>query len=107
MTSRLDPLSYEEDKRAKETLRVLPVLNFEAVSDSRRDVFRNLVRVGEAYLRNPGAESAKALVGVFREENHGVKSWVARYEGSLEEPWVTIRDSHKPLWKRLLGLSTP
>ncbi|MGI9824388.1 HNH endonuclease [Agromyces sp. Marseille-Q5079] len=99
---RMRPPMFEPDERAAETLRVLPVLGFEPVIEGRRREIRRLREVGNSAVTTRGTDEVRALVLAFKEEHHGVKSWIAHHEGSDESPWRELKRQAPHLWRRLV-----
>ncbi|HWL01567.1 MAG TPA: HNH endonuclease [Microbacteriaceae bacterium] len=105
ITPRVHAPMFEPDRRGHETLRALPVLGFEPVLEGRRREIRRLLGAGHRALETRGTDEARAVILAFKEEHHGVKSWIAHHEGSEESPWREIKAESPRLWRRLVTTS--
>jgi uncharacterized protein (TIGR02646 family) len=105
LTERYDVETGGVNKRAEETLRVFKVLTFEPVIESRRATYRQLAHLCESYLEARTERHKTGLVRAFKEDFHGVSSWVTRSDGQSERIWRELKARDDRLWRRLASIA--
>lgn len=93
------------DVRGEVTLEVLDILNYEALSEGRRRTVRRLGAAAEAVVNAGGSTASfQALVREVQEDEYGVSSWFACWEGSADPPFSTLAQMTRP-WRRFVCAS--
>jgi uncharacterized protein (TIGR02646 family) len=100
------------DRGATETLRVLDILNQEAVAEGRRKSIRRLLRAASKLAGSADlpAKSEELWLAVD-DDDYGVAAWFALWEGQDSMPFSTIKQTRPQMWRhfvrRVAGGSRP
>jgi uncharacterized protein (TIGR02646 family) len=105
IVARYDPSSGLPHPKGIHTVdpAILP-LNLEAVTEGRLRTRRNLVRAVHSFLTRmvttsePAVLEAELLEAVRDNDDYGLAQWYFRRAGSAEEPFHTLRSSHRGVW---------
>jgi len=93
------------DVKAEATLKVIPSITYEAAEEGRS---RSVRRIREAVKRIPDSsqpldEELRELFRAVREDDYGVASWFALWEGRNEADMVDLRRRNPQAWNRFVA----
>jgi len=90
------------DERGEMTLRVLDILNYEALSEGRRRTVLRLTAAADAVVNAGGSPASfRALVREVHEDEYGVAPWFAFWEGRTDPSFAALAQMARP-WRRFV-----
>jgi 5-methylcytosine-specific restriction endonuclease McrA len=89
-----------EDPSGVETLKVLDVLNFEALAEGRKRSIRRLRSAASTVVESADKPcDHHVLWQEVTDDDYGVAAWFGLWEGVGEEPFSSIRSNQPRIWR--------
>src|SRR6266511_1984844 len=96
-------LSDGPDTKGNATLTVLDVINHEDIIEGRARSIRRLRDIaGDILQHGNGADKRLRLAREIYEDDFGVSSWFAFWEGANESPFSDVRSLYPGVWRRFV-----
>lgn len=91
------------DSRGEETLKVLDVLNYDAVAEGRKRSMDRILNAAAQIVETK--RSTEILAKAISEDDYGVARWFAFWEGKYSSPFNELVTMKRP-WRRFLKMAS-
>ena len=93
------------DSMGDATLEILPTINYEAVTEGRLRVVRQLLHAFDEVTRNGDTSKGRErLATCVREDDMGISRWFGFWDGQHEDSAMELKSSRPILWRRFLRM---